>query len=211
MRKSLWFTLGRKTSFAGGAVRISLIGLACLLLSATGARADSFTYTYAGNDFTTVTGVYSILDKVTGTFDLSSPLPANLANCTPFCTLTDESALLVSYTLSDGVQTIIGPPPSSFAFETDAGGQITDWSVAAEESGGVIVTFSVRGETASDSGSVPDFAFASNQLNPGFWTGPTVSPVPEPATVSMMFSGLLGLGLLVGVKCYRGNCLTTTA
>ena len=35
--------------------------------------------------------------------------------------------------------------------------------------------------------------------------------VPEPGTVSLMFSGLLGLGLLVGVKRYRGNRLATAA
>lgn len=35
------------------------------------------------------------------------------------------------------------------------------------------------------------------------------NPVPEPSILSMMFSGLLGLGLLVGVKRYRGNRLAT--
>ena len=153
-----------------------------------------------------MTGIYTILDRVTGTFDLSSPLPANLT------TLTDESALLVSYTLSDGVQTIIGPPPSSdfFSFETDSGGQITAWAVVIEEESGRSIQ-TVSTPPALDGGSVPDFGLGFNQFNPGVWTGPTVSPVPEPATVSMMFSGLLGFGLLVGVKCYRGNCLTTTA
>ena len=93
MRKSLWFTS------AGGAVRISLIALACLLVSATGAWADTFTYTYTGKDFTSASAPHTTSDSVTASFVLSSPLPPNLN------TFTSEAPLVISYTISDGVQT----------------------------------------------------------------------------------------------------------
>jgi hypothetical protein len=44
---------------------------------------------------------------------------------------------------------------------------------------------------------------ASNTFDQGVWSGPVENAVPEPGTLSMMFSGLLGLGMLVGVKRYR--------
>jgi hypothetical protein len=65
MRKSLWTS-------AGGAVRLSII-VACLFLSSTGARADTV-YTYTGLNFDFASGIYTTMDRVTGTFVLSSPL-----------------------------------------------------------------------------------------------------------------------------------------
>jgi PEP-CTERM motif len=212
MRKSLRFTSARKTSFAGAAVRISIIALACLFLSASGARADTFTYTYTGNDFTTVTGPYTTSDKVTGIFVLSEPIPPSLLN------LTDESALVLSYSISDGVQKFSGPPPSlsAFTFETAPGGEITEWLIGTGTDplnpGGAIFSENAEIHGTFDVGRMvgPPFTSGFTDL-PGSWAGPVENTVPEPGTVSMMFSGLLGLGLLVGVKRYRGNRLATIA
>jgi hypothetical protein len=203
MRKSLW------TTSAGGAVRISIVVVACLFLSITGARADTV-YTYTGLDFTGVSGLYTTMDRVTGTFVLSSPLPAFLPPG------SDESALLVSWSLSDGVDTFTGTGPTltSFHFATGPGGQIQggpgqgDWDVAILNSVGEIDTNNEDDEKFSE-----DVGFSGagegGVVFIGTWSSATTAP--EPGILSMMFSGLLSLGLLVGVNRYRGNRLANIA
>jgi hypothetical protein len=210
MRKSLWFTSGRKTSFAGGEVRIGIIALACLFLSATGARANTIDYTYTGNDFTLVQmvqGPYTTSDSVMGTIVLSAPLPANLPSG------TDESALLVSYSFSDGVQTLtnLDSHASFFLFGTSPSGAITLWNIIITNTPNLSeIATSNNTNFASDFGTIGSPTLGLNEARPGVWSGP-VGAVPEPGTLSMLFSGLLGLAMLVGVKRYRGNRLATIA
>jgi hypothetical protein len=195
MRKSLWFTS------ADGAVRISLIALAFLLLSATGAWADTFTYTYTGNDFTLVQGPYTTSDSVMGTIVLSAPLPANLSS------FTDETALLISYSFSDGVQTLtnLNSHAADFAFQTSPLGAITLWDIEFRTvpPTNEIESAKTAPGVAHDLGAAGLGAAGQNEGDPGVWS------VPEPGTLSMLFSGLLGLAMLVGVKRYRGNRLAT--
>jgi hypothetical protein len=203
MRKSLW------TTFTGGAIRISIILVACLFLWTTGARADTV-YTYTGLDFVFASGLYTTMDKVTGTFVLSSPLPA-------FLPVSDESALLVSWSMSDGVNTFTGTGPTLTAFDvaTGAGGEIQgDWDVLIINSVGQVETFNFDDEKFSED-TAATFSADPNTFNDalvvfiGTWS--SASTVPEPGIPSMMFSGLLGLGLLVGLKRYRGNRLANIA
>ena len=199
MRKSLWFTS------AGGAARIT-IALACLFLLATGARADTFTYTYTGNNFTLVNSPYTTSEMVMGTFELSAALPPNLNG--------NESSLVLSFTMSDGVQTLTSAEAfvETFQFSTDSAGTITRWDVEVAINAGnapSIETFNF-GVSSSDIGSLTNFISGRNSFTPGIWTVST-TPVPESGTLNMLFSGLLGLGLLVGVKRYRGNRLATIA
>jgi hypothetical protein len=203
MRKSLW------TTSAGGAVRISIIVMACLFLSATGARADTV-YTYTGLDFDFAAGLYTTMDKVTGTFVLSSPLPAFLPAG------SDESALLVSWRLSDGVNTFTGTGPTltAFNFATGPGGEVLgDWDVSILNSVGGIETFNFDDEKFSeDTGFTlsadPNTFNIGSVVFIGVWSSSTV---PEPGILSMTFSGLLGLGLLVGMKRNRRNPLANVA
>jgi hypothetical protein len=142
------------------------------------------------------------MDKVTGTFVLSSPLPAFLPPG------SDESALLVSWSLSDGVDTFTGTGPTltSFHFATGPGGEIQagpgqgDWDVAILNSVGQIETTNEDDEKFSE-----DVGFSGagegGVVFIGTWSSATTAP--EPGILSMMFSGLLSLGLLVGVKRYR--------
>jgi hypothetical protein len=201
MRKSLW------TTSAGGAVRISIPVVACLFLWSTGAWADTV-YTYTGLDFTIASGLYTTMDKVTGTFVLRSPLPANLPPG------SDESALLVSWSMSDGVNTFAGTGPTlnAFDFATGPSGEIEDepgdgdWDVAISNSVGGIETFNIEDEKESgDTGSTfsvdPNIFNIGEVVFVGTWT--SASTIPEPGILSMMFSGLLGLGLLIGVTRYR--------
>jgi hypothetical protein len=202
MRKSLWFTS------VGGAVRISIIALASLFLSVTGAKADTFTYTYTGNDFTDVSGPYTTSEKLTGMFNLSAAIPANH----PF---SDVSSLVLSFTMSDGVQTITSAEGfvEHFSFSTDSTGAITLWLAEVTINPGTAPSITTEnfGVAALDMGALTNFLSGQNSGSPGTWTVTDTTPVTEPGTLSMMFSGLLGLGLLVGVKRYRGNRLATIA
>lgn len=204
------FRFPRTPSFVDLAIRISIIALACLLLPAKGARADDYTYTYTGMDYTSVNGPFLTSESVTGTIVLSHAL-------TPDLPLTDESPYLVSYSLSDGVQTFtnlnIVNVVSDLSFATDSLGEITAWELGIGYTDTQSGQFGVFTDNVTGTnGSVEDLGLFStpsyadyrgvNSGDPGTWAIPAATP--EPGTLSMFFSGLVGLGLLVGVKRYRG-------
>jgi hypothetical protein len=56
-----------------------------------------------------------------------------------------------------------------------------------------------------------DLTMSPESSGAGTFTIVDLGAVPEPGTVSLMFSGLLGLGMLVGVKRYTRNRLATEA
>ena len=209
MRKSLWIIS------AGGAVRITIIALACLFLSATGTRADTFTYTYTGKDFTTASSPYTTSDRITGTLVLSAPLPDNLTS------VTDEDGKVLSFTFKDGVQTLTLLNTSAldsttfFEFGTSSTGAITSWRVQvilASSNAGMGTVNGFLGLSGDQTTTCPcGISQAFNFDDPGTWVGPSSTTVPEPGALSMMLTGLLGLGLLVGVKRYTRNHLATEA
>jgi hypothetical protein len=167
---------------------------------------------------------------VTGTFVLDAPLPAFLRE------FNDEPALLVSWRLSDGVDVFRGTRPTltEFKFTTEPGGEIRywfldkifwfhqthrpqshrekqDWWVDKIFPGASISTDSDDAFKISvDRGSADDFEVGGSNLNSARVRS-SGTPVPEPGILSMMFAGLLGLGLIVGVKRCRGNRLATQA
>jgi hypothetical protein len=62
----------------------------------------TYTYTYTGpnfNAFSSPAGAHGPTNRVTGSFTLATPLGPNLA-------LTDVTAQILSYSFSDGVQTL---------------------------------------------------------------------------------------------------------
>src|SRR5258708_40099523 len=97
-----------------------IVAVFCLVFAlsftAPNAHADSFTYTYTGTNFATFVSPYAASDVVDGTFVLSAALPSNSL-------LTDESALLVSYSFTDGVQTLtnLNSTVQAFEFATSSG------------------------------------------------------------------------------------------
>jgi len=119
----------RNSSFAGLAIQIGVIALACPFLAATQAQADVYIYTYTGNDYSAAftNSPYTTSESVSGSFDLSSALADNLNS------FTNEKADLLSFSFSDGQQTITnntaGVDVESFEFKTNASGQITNWEV----------------------------------------------------------------------------------
>ena len=159
------------------------------------------TYSYTGNDFTSVTFPYTTSDSVTGSFTLAAPLADNL---TSFTTVTPQS-----FSFSDGVEgeTTTNTSPgvgSEFAFETDATGAITKWEVVVDINS--VSNFSISTLNAPGVSGVFDQGqhgggteSGGNTNSPGTWAA-----VPEASTCSMV---LVGLTLVAAITRRRTGFL----
>jgi hypothetical protein len=169
-------------------------------IAGAGSAHASVSYDYTGNNFEGfVMGPYSTNDRVTGSITLSSALGDNLSDVTVTATAFD---------FFDGVQHItnLTANASEFEFSTGSSGHITAWGLSVfnglgDPSGGTI---------ESTSGILPgpsfDFAFqffshsntgqGGESGDPGTWTGPIASDVPEPSTWAMMIVGFVGIGFM---------------
>ena len=179
-----------KVSIAKG---VLLAGLAALSL---GASAHAATYLYTGKDFNSFTSptTYSTADSVTGSITLTAPLPDNV---TSFSFL--PSASIVSFSFSDGEQTITNATAtgSAFAFKTNASGDITAWqvtvdigsvsadSIATVDAPGILGAFDQGVMTLNDTGG--------NRNLPGSWSLMS-SAAPEPASWAVMLTGFGAIG-----------------
>jgi hypothetical protein len=176
----------------------------------------STTYTYTGNDFTTITCVancpspaFATSDFISGSFTLSSPLAPNL----------DEVSIFPSsFTFTDGPDTFTsGNPlisvcncsPSFSNFSTDASGNITAWNIMLTlgELGAASLTTVdaylgvVRGTTVEDSANFSDNTpdgftgqnAAQNTGDAGTWTASATSSAPEPGSLILLVMGLVGI------------------
>lgn len=166
------------------------------LIATSSANAQAV-YTYTGNDFQSVLAPgYSTSDKITGTLTLSSALPDSLT------TLTDETALVTSYSFSDGVTTFDSGCCESgsqtiFQFMTDATGAITGWVVTLETNDDHTGDLTTEGgATSFDQSLVDGVKGGRNDGEPGVWALQSMtSPVPEPASWTMLLLGFAGLGI----------------
>jgi len=88
-----------------------------------------------------------------------------------------------------------------FAFETDASGSIIEWGIEVTGLGGEVIVSNLfdipgvssgNGDEAAISGSV-----ATNSGSPGTWASSTgAATTPEPTSLVLVGSGLLGLAVL---------------
>jgi hypothetical protein len=86
------------------------------------------TYNYLGQAFTSADPPYTTAERVSGSFELASRLPAMRP-------LSDIQFLIVDFSFSDGVQTRTPANSTVCAFQvaTDAAGNIVQWTVLLRE------------------------------------------------------------------------------
>jgi hypothetical protein len=105
----------------------ALAATVCILaVSVVAAEADTI-YTYTGMTFGSVSGAYTKNDRITGSFDLATPLGNNIP---------DHVISPVSFSFSDGVQTITNTTPGIDAFfsvGTDPSGQPNQWTICLNQ------------------------------------------------------------------------------
>jgi hypothetical protein len=172
---------------------IKSAGLAAtLLVSASKLACADVVYDYTGQDFTTVASPYSTADRITGSFTVSTPFPANATNL---------PLAVTSFSFSDGVQTItnLNSDLSSdhFSIWTDSTGAITGWTISVF---GEIQVGEVQGSinilNDPNFPTVEDTGFSGRASGEALAAGTLVAAVPEPSTWAMMILGFVGLGFM---------------
>lgn len=160
---------------------------ALLCCAPTVAKADVM-YTYVGQNFTTVFGVYTTSDHVSGEFTFATPFAPNL-------NLASENRA-TSWDFTDGIQTSTADD-SGFSMEvsTDALGNVTEYliQIATQGDGEISAEHYHQCPYCGDSAgfrSLVSEQYAYNEV-PGRLTEVS-SVAPEPSTFVLLGSGVLG-------------------
>jgi hypothetical protein len=178
----------------------ALCGLAmafALQLSLLAGSAQSYIYTYTGNDFTSASGPYTTSDKITANLILSAPLGANYEG--------SPSATLLNFGINDGVYQDLPSLPNNyvqdFTFGTDSSGDIVSWNfemISFHEYLNPIQTVTMM--TIDEPGDVMDSTSIDTQFanlgaqsvpsDPGVWVE-TIVPEPSAGLLFVSFAALV--------------------
>jgi hypothetical protein len=187
-------------------VQVLLAGALLSIILAPSVRAAPVTYTYTGPAFTTFTGaaVCPVQCDLSGSFTVSSALPGGLTNATITPT---------SFSFTDGLNTLTnlnttgaGDQANFLLFSTNGAGQITQWEIILQHislaqfetfssiSGGVPEDKTWIGNPGTTSGTALVDGIAGGPS--GSWVPSTpTTTTPEPTTLGLLSTGLLGLGI----------------
>jgi hypothetical protein len=175
----------RAAMIARGSIALAVLLPGLVSVASTRAQA-AVMYTYTGTNFNYAEPPYKKTDSMSGSLILTAPLPDS------FSGTVDP----VSFTFTDGVDTFTQDTVSSyrFYFFTDAAGALeSKWLVDIVGSRVELFSNVVSATSGSDAviytanNQVPA---SSPQSHPGTWA---VTSVPEPNTLCLVASGLLGL------------------
>jgi hypothetical protein len=175
------------------------LALGFIALVSTSALAQTYVYTYTGNDFTSASGAYTTSDNITGFITFSAPLGVNYEG--------NPSATMLEFVFSDGVgpQNVVGTPEEphvlfASTFGTDSSGNIVSWNFAAinflppssqetksiqtENEPGIVFDEGILDESSGIVGE------GSVIANAGVWVL-TVTPEPSTGLLLVTFAALV--------------------
>lgn len=174
-----------------------LVMAVVLQLGMLAGSAQTYIYTYTGNDFTSASEPYTTSDKITANLILSAPLGANYEG--------SPAATLLNFGINDGVYQDLPSLPNmyvaDFTFGTDSSGDIVSWDFA-------MIGFheylnpiqAVTMMTIDQPGNVMDSTSIDTQFgnigegsatsDPGVWVE-TIVPEPSVGTLFVSFAALV--------------------